>query len=434
MNRSRLAWIALSAAAVAARGALAPRIAKRRTAATGEGRDEGGVPSSGVGGGEPPARSVPVRRVPWLAAQADSLFAGLAAASLLATVGMLVWQWSGRALPAAMAGTTLAAVLGTGVIWAVYLMWKVPQWQAAGRAARGGLDERELFEIENAARGTLGQILSGVAVLAGLLFGWQQLGNTNENLQVSQEGQITDRFARAVEQLGSEDPTVRIGAVYALERISLDSARDHRPVIEVLSAFVRNEPEGGASPVAGEDVQGTVRGTEVRAALGVIGRRDSSRDGGGECLNLFGARLTGIDMAGANLTRTCFLEADLGGATFTGADLRASSFMGADLTRANFGEADATDGNFREAILTQANLIGADLSGASLTGADLSFALLDGTTNLSGADLNGAILDNAILFGVDLSQARSLSSAQLATALIDDRTLLPPGVGTPVGG
>jgi hypothetical protein len=93
-----------------------------------------------------------------LAAQADSLFAGLARGSLLATVGMLVWQWSGRALPAAMAGTTLAAVLGTGVIWAVYLMWKVPQWQA-GRPRRFG--RAELFEIENAARGTLGQILSG---------------------------------------------------------------------------------------------------------------------------------------------------------------------------------------------------------------------------------------------------------------------------------
>ena len=53
--------------------------------------------------------------------------------------------------------------------------------------------------------------MSGFAVLVGLLVGWQQLGNTSETLRVSQEGQITDRFTRAVEQLASDELTVRLG-------------------------------------------------------------------------------------------------------------------------------------------------------------------------------------------------------------------------------
>ena len=117
----------------------------------------------------------------------------------------------------------------------------MPQWQADAWARSGNASPREVFEIENESRGTLGQILSGVAVLTGLIFAWQQLGQTSDNLRVSQEGQITDRFSRAVDQLGSDDLTVRLGGIYALERIARDSPRDYGPVMEVLTAFVRQE-------------------------------------------------------------------------------------------------------------------------------------------------------------------------------------------------
>ena len=104
--------------------------------------------------------------------------------------------------PFESASPAWAVAMITISLWAVYLLWKVPQWQAVAWARSGGSNPRELFEIENESRGTLGQILSGVAVLTGLIFAWQQLGQTSDNLFVSQEGQITDRFSRAVGHLG----------------------------------------------------------------------------------------------------------------------------------------------------------------------------------------------------------------------------------------
>jgi hypothetical protein len=50
---------------------------------------------------------------------------------------------------------------------------------------------------------------------------------------------VTERYAKAIEQLGSDKLEVRIGGIYALERIARDSARDHPTVMEVLAAFVR---------------------------------------------------------------------------------------------------------------------------------------------------------------------------------------------------
>ena len=82
-------------------------------------------------------------------------------------------------------------------------------------------------------------MLGGVAVISGLLFAWQQLGNTAETLRVSQEGQITERFTRAVDQLGSDDATIRLGGIYALDRIAADSPQDYVPAMQVLASYVR---------------------------------------------------------------------------------------------------------------------------------------------------------------------------------------------------
>ena len=50
---------------------------------------------------------------------------------------------------------------------------------------------------------------------------------------------MTDRYTKAIEQLGSDKLDVRIGGIYALERIARDSARDHPAVMEVLTTFIR---------------------------------------------------------------------------------------------------------------------------------------------------------------------------------------------------
>ena len=44
-----------------------------------------------------------------------------------------------------------------------------------------------------------------------------------QTLASEREGQVTDRYSKAIEQLGSDKVDVRIGGIYALERIACDS-------------------------------------------------------------------------------------------------------------------------------------------------------------------------------------------------------------------
>jgi hypothetical protein len=356
--------------------------------------------------------------------------------------------------PVESANPAWAIALLTISLWAVYLLWKVPQWQASSWARSGNASPREVFEIENESRGTLGQILSGVAVLTGLIFAWQQLGQTSDNLRVSQEGQITDRFSRAVDQLGSDDLTVRLGGIYALERIARDSPRDYGPVMEVLTAFVRQE-----SPLPGDAPATPVMSAprvplEVEAVLKVIGRRTPVQIAAeleeGGCLELTGINAVGVDLADYDLRNTCWDRSDLRGATMSRADLSGATFAGSTLSQANLDGVDAQGAMFNQADLAQANLSRADLRNANLLAADLSTATLQGT-NLSDANLLGTNLRNALLLGADFSGANVLnadftgavlSGANLATvegltaeqiepAIVDSATQLPPIIDLP---
>lgn len=347
-----------------------------------------------------------------------------------------------------------ASALVSISLWAVYLLWKVPQWQAAAWAKQGNPNPRELFEIENDSRGTLGQILSGVAVLTGLIFAWQQLGQTSDNLRVSEEGQITDRFSRAVDQLGSDQFTVRLGGIYALERIARDSPRDYSPVMEVLTAFARQEsplsPNAVATPAA------TVSETplDVVAVFKVIGRRSEEQIlaemEAGECLDLTSVNAVGANLAEYDLRNTCWNRSDLRGAIMSRANLSDATFDGVILQQANLDRIAANGASFSSANLSYANLSQSDLSDANLLAANMMRATLQ-ATDFTNANLGGANLTEAQAIGADFSGANMLDArltdtlladAQLATvgqltteqiepALTSGGTTLPPGIDVP---
>ena len=353
--------------------------------------------------------------------------------------------------PVESAAPAWALALVTISLWAVYLLWKVPQWQADAWARSGNSNPRELFEIENASRSTLGQILSGVAVLTGLIFAWQQLGQTSDNLRVSQEGQITDRFTRAVDQLGGEDLTVRLGGIYALERIALDSPRDYGPVMEVLTAFARQESPLPAGAAGTPVLSVAVAPEEVRAVFKVIGRRTDEQIvaemATGRCLDLTDISAVGVNLVEADLRNTCWDRSDLRGAQMMRANLTGTSFFGSDLSQqasldsatargalfsqanlsgSNLSRADLEDADLLSTNLSTAQLAETNLADANLVGANLSAAIAVGA-DFQGASFSGANLENAILSGANLSGAEHLSPEQLATAIVDPTTTLPDG-------
>ena len=138
---------------------------------------------------------------------------------------------------------------------------------------------------------------------------------------------MTDRYTKAIEQLGSKELDVRIGGIYALERIARDSAKDHPAVMEVLAAFIREHSrEQWPPPDPDNPDQLRLTRPDVQAAATVAGRRNAKRD------------IRPIDLTRADLTRTDLTGAHLAGARLDGADLTGVHLTGARLNDARWPE------------------------------------------------------------------------------------------------
>jgi hypothetical protein len=124
---------------------------------------------------------------------------------------------------------------GLGALLLLLLViWKVPQWLVSRWESQIS-EAKEIAKLENDAPTMVVQAVGGVALLIGLYF-------TAKTLRITQEGQITDRYTKAIAQLGEAGPdklAIRLGGIYALERIARDSERDHWPIMEILTAYVR---------------------------------------------------------------------------------------------------------------------------------------------------------------------------------------------------
>jgi uncharacterized protein YjbI with pentapeptide repeats len=297
-----------------------------------------------------------------------------------------------------------AVMVVLAIVWALFVPVADLLAHHDVGSATGPLHETALDN----ARGRLLTLGAGMVAAGALLF-------TARNFLLSREGQVTDRYGKAIEQLGSDKLDVRIGGIYALERIARDSARDHPTVMEVLTAFIREHSrEPWSLPRPDAHPERSTR-PDVQAAVTVVARRDRKRDiqfvdiSGANLIRAFlpGAYLRDAYLDGANLQGAALPWADLRGALLRWADLSNAHFDSAQLAGANLSFAQLAGADLRNAVLADAKLVearlpGAMLDNANLTGADLTRANLD-CANLHGADLTRAILQRADLTGADLA-------------------------------
>lgn len=257
-------------------------------------------------------------------------------------------------------------------------------------------------QLQNSVRATLLQAVAGLLVLAGAAATWRQV-------QVSREGQITERFTRAIDQLGSDNQDIRIGGAYALERIARNSPEDRNTVQFIMGAFIRNhapwnvdEPRKRHPPDVdlGDPVPWLQhRMPDVQAIITVLARRPVSAGTPRLVLSRVDLRRVLLPRDG-RLTDAVFRHTNLAQAWLMGVDLRRCDLTGVDLRRANLEDAVLTGARLRYASLVGANLTHVDLSGADLRHADLR------ETDLDTTRLDGALADAATRWPEDFDEER----------------------------
>jgi hypothetical protein len=174
------------------------------------------------------------------------------------------------------------------------------------------VEDADRLKAAGDVRTALVQALGGAALVGTLYFSAASLQASNRTLDLNRQGQVADRFTRAVAQLGdAASLDVRVGGIYALEQVARDATEYRTPVLEVLTSYLRehdrwqptatmpsSQPDGTAGrPQVRADVHAVVTALRQREPDSSSPMHLHEVDLGGT--DLRGAHLEGADLHGA---------------------------------------------------------------------------------------------------------------------------------------
>ena len=252
--------------------------------------------------------------------------------------------------------------------------------------------------------GFLGEDKRGYAILLAAIIGepfviwrtWvaQRQAGTDE------QGLITDRITKAVEQLGAEKTAwkeglqssqpnleVRLGGIFALERIAQDSSRDLFTVVEILCAYIReNASVFDDSYISNNPVPRI----DIQSILTVLGRR--------------GNRGRKIELNATNLSNSNMCTIDLSGTYLQYADIDGSNFDRTDFTQSKLNCLKFRDTSIQNSNFFETDLSGAHLNWSRLNGSDLSTVIFNTETSVTKT-----CFDFTAIWNVDFSPVSGLT-------------------------
>lgn len=269
----------------------------------------------------------------------------------------------------------------------------------------------------------------------------RQVENVSRQIEISEQGQITERFTRAIEQLGSEKLFLRVGAIAALERIGRDSEDDVLTVLNLLSGFVRenrstaetDDVEASTSPVPLDILESVFALSRLaRQYDSFLKEKDLRIDLSGTQLSYMKPQekicFTHFDFANSSLVGGEFLSIECNGTRFRRANLTGADFCGGKFLDANFSHADLSNANFTAADLSRTRFIEANLARACF-----SHSTLD-SVSFREADMANVNLFFSHCNDTSFIQAKGITAEMLSDIRFREETPpvnLPDGIKLP---
>ena len=315
----------------------------------------------------------------------------------------------------AVAAAVVLAVVGVPWFWGEWIQAILEEWESGSTVIRN-----------------FGLIVAGVLAVPFLLWRTRtadrqaqaardQVAISNNQTDIAQQTLMNERYQKGAEMLGNPILSVRLGGIYALERLAKEFPdRYHVEVMKLFCAFVRfplHDPmlESG---LGGGERTSLIR-QDVQAALDGIGNRTET-DVALEEKARYKLDLAGVVLLGACLESANLSSVDLRSANLAGSTLRHINLSGANLREAVLSSPSANEEGrtsvFFPRLGSETDLSYANLSNASLVRADVRAVLLQ-NAKLTDATMFGMNLSHSDLSDSDLSRAK-LSGADLTDALL----------------
>ena len=214
----------------------------------------------------------------------------------------------------------------------------------------------------------------------------------------AEDGRRQERLKNAIEHLGHESDSVRMGGAYELFHLARDTEDLRQTAMDILCAHIRrttgeDDYREKHTWRPSEEVQSLLTLLFVQERETSKGCRVDLRDSWLNGVHLQNGRLEGVIFHRAHLKAAMLYKTKMQGADFMlaqmqGAYLMDAHMQGANLTAVNLQEANMRRVHMQETNITEGQLQGADMKNVYLQGAVLCRTKMQGT-NLENANMQG---------------------------------------------
>ena len=177
--------------------------------------------------------------------------------------------------------------------------------------------------------------------------------------QTTEQGQRQERLKNAIEHLGHESDSVRLGGTYELFHLARDTPQLRQTVLDILCAHIRQttgEPKY-------RDKHQSKPSEEIQSLLTLLFVRERKVFVGLD-INLEGSWLNGSNLGRAHLEEAALERVHLHGAYLWRAQLHGAHLISAELHGADLIGTQLCGANLWRAELHEARFMGTDLRGA----------------------------------------------------------------------
>lgn len=280
---------------------------------------------------------------------------------------------------------------GAGVVIAA--CWITTAWMLAqaGQVTPDGERAKARIDAVRTGLATGGGVAAGAALLLAFRRQHHAEATSASNDYDASEKRITELYTKAVEQLGSERAAVRLGGLYALERLAQNTADHRQVVVDVICGYLRmpyDPPDTTAHPPSGDSTPNAVyvpHAADARQPAGPADPREEHQ-----------VRLTAQRILTAHLRKPADDEAHRQFWDGISLDLTGATLLSLDFSRCVVGEV-----NFYGATFTGSTTFDqADFQGpAWFNRATFARVRFDGATFHRDAAFGRAVFDGPVSFG-----------------------------------
>ena len=215
----------------------------------------------------------------------------------------------------------------------------------------------------------------------------------NEN---TEKGQRQERLKNAIEHLGHESVSIRLGGAYELFHLAQDTENLRQTILDILCAHIRQTT--GESNYREEYKLKPSEEIQSLLTLLFVREHDVFKD---LRINLQGSWLNGAELYDARLVNAVLDKAYLRGASLSNAWLQGARLFMAQLQGAFISDAKLQGATLVRTMLQESDLTGAQLQGAWLVDVKLQGSELENVM-LQGAILYHVFMQGAVLLGAHL--------------------------------